>query len=76
MDRSQTRSPSDADAPLKGKAPAEDQLRDPAPEGGHPNDSYPVEGKDDWKSRPQQYPAAKDDIAQPDRKSRRPTDHD
>lgn len=67
MDRSHTPSPSDADAPLNGKAPAPDQLRDSKPEGETPNDSYHVEGKTAWKARPQQYPAAKDNIASPDR---------
>ena len=66
MTRSHTRPTSDADAPLKGKAPAPDQLRDPKPEGGHPNDSYHLEGKEDWTSRPEQYPVVKDDsVAHP-----------
>ncbi len=60
-------STSDADAPLNGKPPAVDQFRDPSPEGEAPNDSYHLEGKDGWKSRPQQYPAVKDNIGQPRR---------
>ena len=67
MAGSRSGSTSGADAPLEGQAPAADQFRDPTPEGEHPNDSYHPEGKADWKTRPQHYPAASEGIANPDR---------
>jgi hypothetical protein len=60
MDRSRT-SGSDADAPLRGEAPAAGQLRDTKPEGETPNDSYHPENAEVGKSRPKQYPIVKDD---------------
>jgi len=57
MDRSST---SDADAPLRGEAPAAGQLRDAKPEGETPNDSYRPEDAQVGKSRPEQYPVIKD----------------
>jgi len=62
MDRSHRKSDSDADAPLRGEAPAADQLRDTKPEDEHPNDSYHPEDRQVGKtSRPEQYPVVKDD---------------
>lgn len=65
MKRSHDTPGSDADAPLKGRAPAAGQFRDTKPEGEHPNDSYHPYENQVGKSRPQQYPVVKDDsIAQ------------
>jgi hypothetical protein len=50
---------SDADAPLRGEAPAPDQLRDPSPEGTHPNASEHFGDKPQYHGRPAKYPAAK-----------------
>lgn len=56
------------DNPLKGKAPAPDQLRDADPEGHTPNDSFHIENDPKFKKRPEQYPAAKDGKGNPDRR--------
>lgn len=61
-------SDSKPDNALKGQPPAPDDLRDKDPEGHNPNASFHVENDPKWKKRPEQYPAAKDGIANPDRR--------
>ena len=56
---------SDADAPLKGKPPAPDQMRDPSPKGGTPNASAHVDDKPVYHTRQGKYPAAKQGLGDP-----------
>lgn len=47
------------DNPLKGKAPAPNDVRDEKTEGHTPNASFHVENDPAWEDRPGQYQAVK-----------------
>lgn len=54
------------DNPLKGKAPAPDDVRDEKPEGHTPNASSHIENDPAWKDRPARYPAVDKGLLNPD----------
>jgi len=56
---------SQADAPLKGRAPAPGQMRDPSPEGTNPNASEHFGDKLVYRARPGKYPAANQGLGDP-----------
>ncbi|WP_303831630.1 hypothetical protein [Asticcacaulis taihuensis] len=55
-----------ASNPLRGQAPAPDELKDKRPEGENTNASQHFDADPAWKERPGQYPAAKMGLLNPD----------